>query len=688
MSPVDNPAVWVPQPVAATQGWGRAQKGWHPVGERATLTYRSQVNGGSTLELALVDRRESQDASSQLVKILFNGRPVGGFHTESGLVKSRVFLPPGLLRDLNDVELQFDPAVEEVKGDQQAHLSLVGFGVQEGSGSAGPAQGLLSEALWKDEALRIVQAGVLVIPWKIPISAEQLTVDAEGVGDGISTVQIFALRNSGERVDLLAIELEAGERTRKVVEVSQFQGDRVTLCVEVIPSGRGGVDIKGLWVEPGESGAGATLPSDLPEDTTQQPDIVLIVLDAARGDRFPGWDYPRQVMPNLEELARDSLTFRHAFSECPTTSCSIPALVTGLSFLPGGEVGRGKQLSDEVTTLAEYLAPLGYHTVGLTATPNNSASRNLHQGFEIFRELWGRDNPDHGPFNMSRLAVDVIREQSEDEPLFLQLHYLPPHQPYAPGSEFDRFSDPDYSGPIRPEMSLGPINEGWVSLTAPDLEQLIGLYDGNLLLADAAVGQVLAALRSKGRFENSLIVITSDHGEAFMEHGMVGHNTTLFDEMLHVPLMIRLPHGQMPERFDRDRLVSTLDVVPTILGYLETASNANLGGIDLIRTVPDPKESRMLFFRTSHPKNGMVAARTEEWKQISWPRFQVQMLFDLDHDPMEEINLVSTHPNLYAGMGLRVRRHLVEASERQLEAEEIEMTPGAEEALKALGYLD
>ena len=169
---------------------------------------------------------------------------------------------------------------------------------------------------------------------------------------------------------------------------------------------------------------------------------------------------------------------------------------------------------------------------------------------------------------------------------------------------------------------------------------------------------------------------------------MLGHNTTLFDEMLHVPLMIRLPGGEIPEEFDRDRLASTLDVVPTILGFLGTRSDENLGGIDLIRTPPDPKDPRMLFLRTSHPKNAMVAARTAKWKQISWPRRQVQMLFDLEVDSGETNNLIAAHPNLYAGMGLRIRRHLVEASEQKLEAREIEVTPEAEEELKALGYLD
>jgi arylsulfatase A-like enzyme len=687
-APIDNLAVWVPQPVAAGRGWGRVLRGWSPAGERATMTFRTPARSGSTLEVGFLQRNAAPIKRHQ-VEVRLNGGAVGSFNTATGAVSHRLFLPPGLLTELNQVELRFEPAVEERPEELQGYLSLVSFGIQQDDRLSEPVRGFSSAQLREGEELTIQRPGVLVVPWKIPALAEELKLEAEGLGSGNTTLEIFALLEDGDPVELLRTVLKPGRKARHSMQISRMQGERVTLCLQFLPSARGeGARIGELWVESGspEPEDAATVKS-LPA-FVRRPDILLVVLDAARGDRFPGWDYPREVMPNLEELSQSSLSFRNAFTECPTTSCSIPALVTGVPFLPGGEVGRGQKLSDEVTTLAEYLRQMGYSTVGFSATPNNSASRNLDQGFDTFRELWGRGNPDHGPFNMSRLAIEVIQSQPRDEPLFLQLHYLPPHQPYAPGPEFDRFTDPEYRGPIRPHMSLDPINDGRLMPSASDLEHLIGLYDGNLLLADYVVGQVFAALRSAGRFENTLIVITSDHGEAFMEHGMVNHNTTLFDEMLHVPLIIRLPNGDVPAEIDRNRLASTLDVVPTVLGYLGTPSSASLGGVDLLHTRPDPRDPRMLFLRTSHLKHRMVAARTRKWKQISWPRLHVQMLFDLEVDPREEDNLVSSHPYVYAGMGLRLRTHMIEAAARRLEAEEMEVTAEEEEALRALGYLE
>ena len=129
--------------------------------------------------------------------------------------------------------------------------------------------------------------------------------------------------------------------------------------------------------------------------------------------------------------------------------------------------------------------------------------------------------------------------------------------------------------------------------------------------------------------------------------------------------------------------------MPTVLGYLGAATHTAFDGVDLVNTVADPRDPRMLFLRTSHPRNGMVAARTTSWKQISWPRLGSQWLFDLRSDPTEKSNLVAKHPDRYASMGLRIRRHLVEAASRRLgEAGEVELTEEAEESLKALGYLE
>jgi arylsulfatase A-like enzyme len=420
----------------------------------------------------------------------------------------------------------------------------------------------------------------------------------------------------------------------------------------------------------------------------RSPDVVLILLDAARGDRFTG-EYARDTTPRIRAELGDALAFRRAYAECPTTSCSVPAIVTGASFLAGGDVFTGRRLPEELTTLAESLAAAGYHTVGLSASPNNAAQRNTTQGFAEFRELWGKGNPYWGPAAQVRLAVEAIAQAPRDRPLYLQLHLLPPHQPYEPPPELDRFTDPAYRGPVTPRMSLVPYSLGGATLPPADLAQLVGLYDGNVLVADDAVGQVVAALRAAGRFERSLLVVTSDHGEAFMEHGVQGHNTTLYDEMLHVPLLVRLPGSERPPAADLDRLASSLDIVPTVLGALGLPVPPEVDGMDLLGPAPDPRRPRILFHRTSAPKGAAYAVRAGRFKAIARPAQARQELYDLERDPGETEDLAFARPDLFAGLGLLLAQHLARSGAEALPTgEAVELTGEAREALEALGYVD
>jgi arylsulfatase len=622
------------------------------------------------------------------VTITLNGVGLGDVLITTGRSQGRLQLPAGILTSVNEIELGFVPAVE-MGPSGRAPLALTSIGVL---GSTRTRKGGSSTVAHLNPELRglvLAGSGVFVLPLDIPANAVEMFLETRRVGEGLARVSVSALDGRGDRTSLGSVHLNGDSWIPLAFSLQELAGERVVLAVEIEQPGQTEkIEIRDLRIEVAEGDTAVKPAATDPSRDQPYPDVIVIILDAARGDRFPGWGYRRQTTPSLDVVAESALAFRHAYAECPTTSCSIPALITGVSFLGGGAVGTGQQVSDDITTLAEYLQLHGYHTVGMSATPNNSASRNHDQGFDDFRELWGRDNPNHGALSMSRLAAEVIQSQPPEQPLFLQLHYLPPHQPYEPGPDFDRFSDPGYDGPIWPRMSLKPFNLGAEILEGEDLDYLIDLYDGNLLRADAAVDLVFEALRSAGRYDDSLIVVTSDHGEAFMEHGRQGHNTTLFDEMLHVPLIVRLPGGALPTGVDTGRLASLLDLVPTLLGYLDIPTVAEVDGIDLLTRVPDPQRPRVLFARTSHPDAPMLAARTPYWKAIAWPRREVQMLFDLQADPAEQDNLVGERPIMFAGLGLLTRRHLLETRGRGLEGAPVELTPEAEEALRALGYLD
>jgi arylsulfatase A-like enzyme len=334
--------------------------------------------------------------------------------------------------------------------------------------------------------------------------------------------------------------------------------------------------------------------------TTVPPDIVIVILDAARAGNFGVFGYERDTSPNIDALARESLVFTRAYSECPTTACSIPNLISGLPFVHQETEAREQRIDDRVVTLAESLGEIGYRTIGISANPKNSRARNGDQGFDEFLQLWqrsGRRQPElqTDPQLLTDSAIQFLGHAPTDQPLFLQLHYVPPHEPYRPTPEFDRFGDPGYDGPVVPGFKLKGVRTGRIELDAADRAELLAHYDGNLLMADAAVGRLFDALKQRGRWDSSVVLVVSDHGEAFFEHGEQGHNTTLFDEMLHIPFILRLPPRADVEHVDTGQVVALSDVVPTILGFVGLAPAPGVNGVDLIAAPPDP--GRVLFHR-------------------------------------------------------------------------------------------
>ncbi len=660
--------LWRPLDVAPVEGWRFTVGGWHPVGERSRLLVRPCTGVGEELQLAL--KRRVPPDGPVAVEARLGGATIAAAELAPGTRQLRLTLPSGRLAPV-PVELVF----RRPAGAPATSLALTRVGLTAAA----------AEPIWIREGstwrLALGSPGAWVAPLGLPVGARTLELDARVSGRG--ALAIAALDATGTRHELARSRTAArDEWTALDIDVRALAGGSVFLLAEIGAGTQ--TTLRAPYLE---SQPSAPPPSPTSRSRADRsPDVVLILLDAARGDRFSG-AYRRETIPRIRAELADALLFRRAYAECPTTSCSVPAIVTGASFLAGGDVFTGRRLPDELVTLAEALAAAGYHTVGLSASPNNSAQRNSTQGFAEFRELWGKGNPYWGPASQARLAAETIAEAPTDRPLYLQLHFLPPHQPYEPSPAFDRFTDPAYRGLVTPRMSLAPYNLGLAELPPADLRQLVGLYDGNVLVADDVVAQVLAALRAAGRFDGSLVVLTSDHGEAFMEHGHQGHNTTLYDEMLHVPLLLRLPAGERPPEVDLERLASSLDIVPTVLSALGLPVPPEADGVDLLGPAPDAHRPRVLFHRTSAPKGAAYAVRAGRFKAITRPSHAHQELYDLEQDPGEIENLVLERPELFAGLGLLLAQHLAAAGDAPT-GETIELDAEAREALEALGYVD
>ena len=420
------------------------------------------------------------------------------------------------------------------------------------------------------------------------------------------------------------------------------------------------------------------------ERPSEAPDIVLVVLDAARADHVGAYGYPKPTSPNIDRLSEDSLLFGSVFATAPYTLSSMTTMLTGLSFVQHGVTGREHQLPGTVTTLAEHLKEAGYRTSCLSANPNNSVALGLNQGCDVFEEFWQNAQPPASldPYRVSRRAIDEL--DVSEAPLFLMLHYVPPHEPYAPPSEFDIFGDENYGGAYEGSWeTIRAIDDGTLEPTQADLDELVSLYDGNLRTGDDALGVVLDSLRRRARWNQTVVLVTSDHGEAFGEHGRMGHNTTVYDEMVHVPFVLRVPDDWLPDAVDTASLASLADVTPTLLGLAGVESRGRLYGQDLL--APRVTGERRVVSRSGGSRP-MYGYRTQRWKAILGRNGEGE-LYDVAADPDEQTDRYVEHPGTFACLDALLRLEVSGAIEASAEAGEPELSEEELRTLRSLGYV-
>ncbi len=304
---------------------------------------------------------------------------------------------------------------------------------------------------------RIDRSGTLVLPVAIPPGTAEVAVEVQArqiPASQPAKVAITLASINDDRVERDAFEAGASAlrgAARPVlrrIPAAALAGASCLLTIEVDLADGGALEVLPPRLElnlPAASPASPTV------DRPQRPDIILITLDAARADHLSCYGYPRPTTPNIDRFAAGALRFESAFALAPYTLCSVPTMITGLSFFDHGVTFRDSTLSEQATTLAEYLRDAGYRTACFSATPNNTAAKGFDQGYDEFFELW-HEVPHvkaRQPHYVTGRVSEWLDALGDDRPLHLQIHYVPPHGPYAPGKRFDRFTDPSYDGPCR-----------------------------------------------------------------------------------------------------------------------------------------------------------------------------------------------------------------------------------------------
>jgi arylsulfatase len=445
-----------------------------------------------------------------------------------------------------------------------------------------------------------------------------------------------------------------------------------------------------LWV-PWVLAAGALSAPALVRATERdlRPPVFLVVIDALRADHLGCYGYGRPTSPNLDRLCRDGVRFTQAISPGTFTKTSIASLVTGLDANEHGVYTGNKEdtagritsdvLPNELETLAEVLLRGRYRTVAWIQQAQLKSFHGFAQGYMEYHENQGSAG------RISRRALQWIGERENGGPFFAHLHVLDLHDPYRPKPPYDRlygsYSDVyrgiDFNewGKYRKEIC-----EGRRPLSDADVEQLRAFYDGQIRYIDDELGKFFDELRRDGLYDRSLIVVTADHGDGFMEHGFISHSTVPYEELVRVPLLMKLP-GQRHAGQSVDEQVRLIDVMPTILDVARLES-PRVSGRSLLPELDgrarEPAAAAVIEFEHG------VALRESAWKYIRLLDGPGE-LYHLAVDPGERHNVAREAVGQVARFETRAAEIL--ARRRSLVDRRVPLDSATIEGLKALGYI-
>jgi len=432
----------------------------------------------------------------------------------------------------------------------------------------------------------------------------------------------------------------------------------------------------------------------VPPDEAERPNVVLIVVDTLRADHLSFGGYSRPTSPNLDRLAQESVVFRKAYAAAPWTTPSVGSLFTSQYPSALGNFDQPRPISDRFPTLAEVLKDEGYRTHGIISVSMLTRQLGFGRGFESYDESACVERSEISSPQVTDLAIRFLRDH-RNERFFLFVHYFDPHYNYILHPEFD-FA-PEYDGPLESGVPIQRLWEDRFRFTPGDVDFLRALYDSEIRFTDHHVGRLLDEIDSLGLFDDSLVVVTADHGEEFMERGWIGHTRTLHRELLHVPLIFRLPDGRPGVVNDP---VGLVDVMPTILEHAGLPAPDGIEGVALPLREPFRTEPRPVFAETSNPQvhqPGRVTPIDLKSMQIGDTKLIYDAiekrvaLFDLAADPTESTDLAPEHGDrserlravlqTWAGRTVGKRAGKPGATVQELLSEE------QLEELRALGYL-
>jgi arylsulfatase A-like enzyme/cytochrome c biogenesis protein CcdA len=462
----------------------------------------------------------------------------------------------------------------------------------------------------------------------------------------------------------------------------------------------------------------ALAPAPRSTASSGQPNVLLISIDTLRADHLGSYGDTRGLTPALDQLASEGVVFEHAFTSAPWTLPAVASLLTGLypdRHGAGAIVNRRDPLGrsalpDDVATLATLLRAHGYMTHAIVTNPYLALRYGFGRGFDTYDNVTIESETflvlkdttmvrlltwlapalvvgDRGT-TVSARSAHWLTHRSSQRPFFLWLHYIDPHPPYnrAGSTRHKSFRTDSVFAPSAGEIDLtltspgvARLRSGEIRLSAEEKDLVRGLYRDEVASVDAAVGTVLGALDASGMRADTLVICVADHGEEFWEHGGVEHGHTVYEELIHLPLILRWP-GHLLAGARVSQVVRIVDVLPTALELLGLPLPPSLDGQSLMPVLRgDEPAGRVALVENMLFSEERTGLRTATRKYVRWADGKEEV-YDLVSDPGERRDLAGVDGEIEPLRALF-------AAQRRQQPVTARLGAGPAELLRQLGYL-
>ena len=428
--------------------------------------------------------------------------------------------------------------------------------------------------------------------------------------------------------------------------------------------------------------------------------IILVSIDTLRADRLGCYGYSRDTSPNLDELAKESVLFRNVYAQSPWTLPSHVSILYSLNSASHQVYYHYQKIDESLPSLASYLRKSNFITYAFTGGGNVSSSYGFSKGFDWYGEPVRGKHEHLLPDEAGKLFeyTSGWLKKNKDKQLFLFLHTYQTHGPYDCPSPWNRaFLDEKAKWESLNLRKYLEKKENSHSFTQDEIQNIMSLYDGEVKYTDEVLLKpLISLLKELGIYKNTLLIITSDHGEEFSDHGGWEHGHTLYDELLRVPLIIKFPDSQFKGK-EVSSICRSIDIMPTILEFASVKFKKNHLDGKSLRNLILKKETKDRNFisdlahkeildpcpsliATNHNKYKLILDKTSEGtKNIE--------LYDLSRDPEETTNILRKEGKVGRALFNFITDYYNKKKKTKRKIEKISLDENLKEKLKALGYV-